>query len=124
MNTSTVTAFQNEYLATWTQSDPTLRSQKIRQLWASNGRLAVSSLGITLEGVEAICEHITGVHNDLIKGKELTFTYDQQIESGDSLLLRWSMLAPSGDVVARGADIIFRNADGQVESAYMFMGVN
>lgn len=60
----------------------------------------------------------------MIAGKGLTFAYDQHIESGDSILLRWSMLAPSGDVVGRGVDIVFRNADGRVQTAYMFMGID
>jgi len=46
------------------------------------------------------------------------------MESGDALLLRWSMTAPSGDVVGRGVDTVFRDVDGKVTRAYMFMGVN
>ena len=46
------------------------------------------------------------------------------MESGDALLLRWSMTAPSGDVVGRGVDTVFRDVDGKVTHAYMFMGVN
>lgn len=124
MTTDALTAFQNDYLATWTESDAEQRRSNIEHAWASDGRLAVSSLGITIEGVEAISAHIGRVHDDLIAGKGLTFTYDQHVDSGDSLLLRWSMLTPSGDVVGRGVDIIFRNAEGRVRTVYMFMGVN
>ena len=69
-------------------------------------------------------EHINRVHNDRIAGQGLTFSYDQRMESGDALLLRWSMTAPSGDVVGRGVDTVFRDVDGKVTRAYMFMGVN
>lgn len=46
------------------------------------------------------------------------------VEDGGALLLRWSMTAPSGDVVGRGVDTVFRDVDGKVTRAYMFMGVN
>ena len=56
---------------------------------------SVSSLGLTIEGVDDINAQISQVHDDLIADKGLAFTYDQYIESGDCLLLRSSMLAPS-----------------------------
>jgi hypothetical protein len=93
-------------------------------MWTPGGRLIISSLGITIEGTDDIAAHITRVHDDNIAGKGLRFTYDQHIQAGEALLLRWSMLTPSGDAVGRGADVIFRNPDGRVETAYMFMGVN
>lgn len=46
------------------------------------------------------------------------------MQSGEALLLRWSMRAPSGDVVGRGADVVLRDADGRIETVYMFMGVD
>ena len=79
---------------------------------------------MTLTGTADIAEHINRVHNDRIAGQGLTFSYDQHVESGDALLLRWSMTAPNGDIVGRGVDIIFRNTDGKVVNAHMFMGVN
>ena len=124
MDTDALTAFQNDYLATWTEPDPEQRRRNIDQLWAPDGSLSVSSLGITIDGVSDINAHISRVHDDQLTGNGLTFTYDQHIESGDSLLLRWSMLGPSGDVVGRGADLVFRRADGRVQTVYMFMGVN
>ena len=64
-------------------------------MWAPDGRLAVSSLGLTIEGVDDINAQISQLHDDLIADKGLAFTDDPHIESGDSLPLRWSMLAPS-----------------------------
>ena len=66
------------------------RRRNIEQMWAPDGSLAVSSLGLTIVNAQ-----ISQVHDDLIADKGLAFTYDQHIESGDCLLLRWSMLAPS-----------------------------
>ena len=71
------------------------RRRHIDQMWAPDGRLAVSSLGLTIEGVDDINAQISQVHDDLIADEGLAFTYDQYIESGDCLLLRSSMLAPS-----------------------------
>ena len=50
--------------------------------------VAVSSLGLTIEGVDDISAHISQVHDDLIADKGLALTYNQHIESGDCLLLR------------------------------------
>ena len=93
-------------------------------MWAPHGSLHISSPALTVTGTADIAEHINRVHNDRIAGQGLTFSYDQHMESGDALLLRWSMTAPSGDVVGRGVDTVFRDVDGKVTRAYMFMGVN
>ena len=105
--TRTDADFDASYLRTWTEPDADQRRALIEQMWTPHGSL-----------------HISRVHNDRIAGQGLTFSYDQRMESGDALLLRWSMTAPSGDVVGRGVDTVFRDVDGKVTRAYMFMGVN
>jgi hypothetical protein len=59
------------------------RRRNIEQRRAPDGRLAVSSLGLTIEGVDDINAQISQVHDDLIADKGLAFTYDPHIESGD-----------------------------------------
>ena len=122
--TRTGAGFDATYLSTWTEPDAGKRLALIEQVWAPHGSLHISSLGLSLNGTADIAAHIGRVHNDLIVGKGLTFSYDQRLESGDALLLRWSMTAPGGDVVGRGVDTVFRDVDGKVTRAYMFMGVN
>lgn len=124
MDTALTTAFQNALLATWTEPDAEQRRRNIEATWAPDGRLAISSLGAPIEGTDEIAAHIARVHDDLITGKGLSFSYDQSVEAGDALLLRWSMRVPSGDIVGRGADIVFRDPTGRATVAYMFMGVN
>ena len=116
--------FDAAYLRTWTEPDAGKRLALIEQVWAPGGSLHISSPSLSLTGTTDIAAHIERVHNDLIANKGLTFSYDQRAESGDALLLRWSMTAPNGDVVGRGVDTGFRNTDGKVVNAYMFMGVN
>ena len=122
--TQTNTDFDTAYLSTWTEPDAAKRLALIEQMWAPHGSLHISSPALTVTGTADIAEHINRVHNDRIAGQGLTFSYDQHMESGDALLLRWSMTAPSGDVVGRGVDTVFRDVDGKVTRAYMFMGVN
>ena len=122
--TQTNTDFDTAYLSTWTEPDAGKRLALIEQMWAPHGSLHISSPALTLTGTADIAEHINRVHNDRIAGNGLTFSYDQRMESGDALLLRWSMTAPSGEVVGRGVDTVFRDVDGKVTRAYMFMGVN
>ncbi len=43
--------------------------QIIDRLWSPSGRMSVSSLAITIEGVEAVAAHIAGVHDELIAGR-------------------------------------------------------
>jgi hypothetical protein len=43
-------------------------------MWAPDGRLAVSSLGLTIEGVDDINAQISQVQDDLIADKGLAFT--------------------------------------------------
>ena len=116
--------FDAAYLSTWTEPDAGKRLALIEQMWAPHGSLHISSPALTLTGTADIAEHIGRVHNDRIAGQGLTFSYDQRMESGDALLLRWSMTDPSGDVVGRGVDTVFRDVEGKVTRAYMFMGVN
>jgi hypothetical protein len=124
MTAASTRAFQDDYLATWTEPDPEARRRRIEKVWAPDGHLVVSSLGATVEGVDAITAHIAHVHDDLIAGKGLVFRYDQQVEAPGSVLLRWSMLAPTGTVVGRGADIVFRDDAGRAQTVHMFMGVD
>ncbi|MFK4790392.1 nuclear transport factor 2 family protein [Microbacterium sp. ZW T5_56] len=116
--------FQNDYLAAWIEPNDRARRDAIERVWDTDAELSVSSTGETLRGIHAIEAHIGAVHGDLIATKGLTFQYDQELTSGDALLLRWSMTAPTGAVVGRGVDTVFRNADGRVSRAYMFMGVS
>ena len=122
--TQTNTDFDAAYLSTWTDPDAGKRLALIEQVWAPHGSLHISSPSLSLNGTADIAAHIGRVHDDLIVGKGLTFRYDQRLKSGDALLLRWSMTTPGGDVVGRGVDTIFRDVDGKVTRAYMFMGVN
>ena len=123
-STQTSTDFDAAYLSTWTEPDAGKRLALIEQVWAPHGSLHISSPGLSLNGTADIAAHIGRVHDDLIVGKGLTFRYDQRLKSGDALLLRWSMTTPGGDVVGRGVDTVFRDVDGKVTRAYMFMGVN
>ena len=122
--TQTNTDFDAAYLSTWTDPDAGKRLALIEQVWAPHGSLHISSPSLSLNGTADIAAHIGLVHDDLIVGKGLTFRYDQRLKSGDALLLRWSMTTPGGDVVGRGVDTVFRDVDGKVTRAYMFMGVN
>lgn len=117
-------SFQDQYLQSWTEPNAVARHAIMDQIWAADGRMVVAPAGITLEGVADIAAHVGRIHDDLIAGKGLQFVHDQQVDAGEALLLRWSMLTPAGDAVGRGVDVISRNADGRVQTLYMFMGVN
>lgn len=123
MSAETLTEFDKQYLATWTEPDPDRRRALIDELWAPDGRMVISALGTTIEGAENIAAHVTHVYDEQIAKNGVRFTYDQHIEAGDALLLRWSIVAPNDQVVNRGADLLFRDADGLVTTVYMFMGV-
>jgi len=123
MTTETLNDFDRQYLETWTEPDPQRRRANIERMWAADGRMVISSLGLTVTGVDEIAAHIARVHEENIVGRGLTFAYDQHVEADDALLLRWSMHAPSG-VVGRGVDVVFRNEDGRVRTVYMFMGLD
>jgi hypothetical protein len=119
-----LSAFDRQYLQTWTEPDPGQRRATIERLWAPDGRMVISSTGASVEGVEEIAAHISRVHEQNIVGRGLRFVYDQSVQAREGLLLRWSMLAPDDAVVGRGADVVFRDSDGRVQTAYMFMGVD
>ena len=91
-STQTSTDFDAAYLSTWTEPDAGKRLALIEQVWAPHGSLHISSPGLSLNGTADIAAHIGRVHNDLIVGKGLTFSYDQRLESGDALLLRLSLI--------------------------------
>ncbi len=86
--------------------------------------MVVSSISVTLRGVDEIAAHIARVHEQNIAERGLRFAYDQHVEADDALLLRWSMLTPDGSAVGRGVDLVFRDAHGRVQTVYMFMGID
>lgn len=116
--------FQDRYLAMWTDPVPARRRALVEGIFAPDGRLVVATLPGPLHGITEIADHIGRVHDDLIAGKGLTFAYDQAIPSGEALLLRWSVRAPTGAPVGRGVDLVLRDARGRVTTAWMFMGVD
>lgn len=124
MTEETLSDFQKQYLETWIEPDAQKRRANIERLWSADGRMAVSSIGTTLHGVDEIDAHITRVHEQNIVGRGLRFVYDQHVEAGEALLLRWSILAPDGSAVGRGVDVVSRDAEGLVQTVYMFMGVD
>ena len=122
--TRTGADFDAGSLRTWTEPGAGRRRALSEKMGPPPGSLHISSPALTVTGTADIAEHINRVHNDRIAGQGLIFSYDQRMESGDALLLRWSMTARSGDVVGLGVDTVFRDVDGKVTRAYMFMGVN
>jgi len=93
-------------------------------MWSAGGRMVVSPIGMRVQGVDEIAAHVTRVHEQNIAERGLRFVYDQHAEAADALLLRWSMIAPDGSTVGRGVDLVFRAADGLIQTVYMFMGIN
>ncbi len=124
MTADTPSEFDRHYLETWTEPDPERRHANIDRMWSADGRLVVSPIGVTMHGVDEIAAHIAGVHEQNIAERGLRFVYDQHAEADDALMLRWSMLAPDGGAVGRGVDVVFRDADGRIQTVYMFMGIN
>jgi hypothetical protein len=122
--TEILSEFDRQYLETWTEPDPERRRANIERLWAADGRMVISSIGASVQGINEITAHIARVHEQNIIGRGLRFAYDQHAEAQEALLLRWSMLAPDGGVVGRGVDVVFRDADGLVQTVYMFMGID
>ncbi|KAB1662592.1 nuclear transport factor 2 family protein [Pseudoclavibacter chungangensis] len=123
MNTTDLDALERDHLATWIDPDPARRREIVERIWAPDGRLSIAPAGRTLTGVDAIVAHTTRVHDERIAGQGMRFVYDQRIDGGDLLLLRWSMLAPDGSTAARGVDIA-RIEAGRFASVHMFMGVD
>jgi hypothetical protein len=124
MSAATMGDFDQQYLRTWTEPDPQQRRANIERLWSTDGRMVISPIGASLQGVDEIAAHIARVHDQNIVGRGLSFVYDQHAEADDALLLRWSMLTPDGGVAGRGVDVVFRDAHGLVQTVYMFMGID
>ena len=116
--------FTTEYLTTWTEPDADTRRGIIDRFWAADGRLIASApVNATLEGTDQIAGLIGQVYDENIAANGLQFTYDQRIDAGDAILLRWSMLTPDGTAVDRGVEVILRAADGKIHTDYLFMSV-
>ncbi|MGI8903869.1 MAG: nuclear transport factor 2 family protein [Solirubrobacteraceae bacterium] len=124
MTRETLSEFDRQYLETWTEPDPQRRRANIERLWSADGRMVISSIGLTVSGIDEIAAHVARVHEQNIVERGLRFVYDQHAEAEDALLLRWSMLAPDDGIAGRGVDVLFRNADGLVQTVYMFMGID
>src|ERR1700761_4921850 len=118
MSETTIEKFDQQFLETWTATDPAARRAAIERVWAPEGRMVVSPVGATLEGFDAIEAFVGQVNAENIVGKGLEFVYDQRQEAGDALMLRWSMLTPGGEAVGRGVEVLFRGDDGKVATAY------
>jgi hypothetical protein len=125
MSDTATSKFSEEFLATWTETDPDARRAAVERVWSPEGRMLIGPpVGATLEGRDQIAGFLTKVNAENIVEKGLTFVYDAEQEAGDATMLRWSMLTPASDVVGRGVEVLHRGADGKVETAYVFLGVD
>jgi hypothetical protein len=125
MSETTIEKFDQEYLETWTATDPDARRAAIERVWAPEGRMFVGPpAGATLEGHDQIAAFVGQVNAENIVGKGLEFVYDARQEAGDSLMLRWSMLTPDGETVGRGMEVLYRDGGGKVTAAYVYLGVD
>ncbi len=124
MSAGSAREFEQQYLSTWTESDADRRRALIEQTWAVDGRLAIAPMGLVLDGVDAIAQHVANVNQQNIVERGMRFVYDQQFEAADALVLRWSMLTADGQVAGRGVDVVFRDAAGRAQTVYMVMGVD
>lgn len=125
MSNTATDDFTTEYLTTWTEPDADKRRGIIDRFWAPDGRLIASApVNATLEGTEQIAGLIGQVYEANIAANGLQFTYDQRIDAGDAILLRWSMLTPDGAAVDRGVEVLFRGEDGKIHTDYLFMSVS
>lgn len=124
MPTDTLTGFAARYLQTWTASDAEQRAAAVAEVWAPECALVISPMDLTVVGRDAIAAHVGRVHADAIVGRRMTFAYDQAAQAGDTLLLRWSMLAPDGIVAGRGVDVVLRDEQGRATRVAMFMGID
>jgi hypothetical protein len=116
--------FDQEFLETWTATDPAARRAAIERVWAPDGRMVVSPVGAELRGFDQIEGFVAKVNAENIVEKGIEFVYDQRQEADDALMLRWSMLTANGETVGRGVEVLFRDADAKVETAYVFLGVD
>jgi hypothetical protein len=124
MSQTTTEKFDQQFLETWTATDSAARRAAIERVWAPDGRMVVSPVGATLEGFDQIEAFVAKVNAENIVGNGLEFVYDQRQEADDALMLRWSMLTPAGETVGRGVEVLFRDADAKVKTAYVFLGVD
>jgi hypothetical protein len=121
---TTIEQFDQEFLETWTATDPAARRAAIERVWAPDGRMVVSPVGAELQGFDQIEAFVAKVNAENIVEKGIEFVYDQRQQADEALMLRWSMLAPGGEAVGRGVEVLFRGDDGKVATAYVFLGVS
>jgi len=62
MTADTQSAFDRHYLETWTEPDPERRRANIERMWSAGGRMVVSPIGMSVQGVDEIAAHVTRVH--------------------------------------------------------------
>lgn len=125
MSNAATDDFTTEYVTTWTEPDADRRRGIIDRFWAADGRLIASApVNATLEGTDQIAGLIGQVYQDNIAANGLQFTYDQRIDAGDAILLRWSMLTPDGAAVDRGVELLLRGQDGKIHTDYLFMSLS
>jgi hypothetical protein len=124
MSETTTTSFDQQFLETWTATDPAARRAAIERVWAAEGRMVVSPVGAELQGFDQIEAFVAKVNAENIVEKGLEFVYDQRQQADDALMLRWSMLTPAGETVGRGVEVLHRGEDGKVRTAYVFLGVD
>jgi hypothetical protein len=92
MSETTTPSFDQQFLETWTATDPAARRAAIERVWAPEGRMVVSPVGAELQGFDQIEAFVAKVNAE--------------------------------NIVDKGLEVLFRDGDGKVTAAYVFLGVD
>ncbi|MEV4125632.1 hypothetical protein [Nocardia sp. NPDC049707] len=134
-----LTRFAERYMAQWNESDPELRLELIREIWAPFGtqtlvdppveiRAAAANLNFAMPALEvrghdAMQARVSRAYEMFVASGEYTFEVGAATRLPAGLIgLPWSMISRAdGSVAGGGFEVIGLDPDGRIASDHQFI---
>ena len=122
MTNVNATELAERYFSTWETIDEPERAELAAQVFAKDAVHKAAPAGVSFTGLDEIVQNISRVNRENIQQAGLSFSRGAVVPNDDAVLVRWSGQAPNGQTVGTGADVLVLNAEGLVQTLYMFNG--
>ena len=126
------------YVAVWTESDPRVRRDTIRELWSEGGRhiiqapeeilkvaadVGFSSASLEARGYDSLEVRVSRAYEEFVAPGEFTFRPRGTAQRlNDIVKLRWEMVpVGGGEAAGVGLDVLVLGEDGRINIDYQFI---
>ncbi len=125
MSTETDGLFADNYIAAWSTTDLTTRTELVALTYAPDAIFFANEPGdqpVELHGLAKITANISDVNKRLVQEKGLSTEKTAVSVNHDLMKVSWQMTTPDQQVVMTGSNLLHRDDSNRIVQDYIFIG--